>query len=45
MPDGSYQRRRPRLGEKRLAAQDVFIEAISRSSQEDGKILKLGAKE
>ncbi|NNL74795.1 MAG: polyphosphate kinase 1 [Desulfobacterales bacterium] len=42
MPDGSYQRRRPRKGEKRLAAQDVFIEAISRSSQDDSKVLKLG---
>ena len=42
MPDGSYQRRRPRKGDKRLAAQDVFIEAISRSSQDERKVLKLG---
>ena len=37
MPDGSYQQRRPRKGEKRLAAQDVFSEAISRSSQDQPK--------
>ena len=42
MSDGSYKRRYPRKGEERRAAQDVFIKTISRSSQEGGKVLKLG---
>jgi polyphosphate kinase len=32
-PDGKYVQRRPRQGEERRAAQEVFIEAISRQSQ------------
>ncbi len=33
-PDGNYVQRRPRQGEKRRAAQEVFIEVISRQSQD-----------
>ena len=32
-PDGKYVQRRPRQGEERRAAQEVFIEVISRQSQ------------
>jgi polyphosphate kinase len=35
-PDGRYVRRRPRKGEKRRAAQEVFIEFYSRQSQIGG---------
>jgi polyphosphate kinase len=33
-PDGKYVKRRPRQGEERRAAQEVFIEVISRQSQD-----------
>jgi polyphosphate kinase len=33
-PDGKYVQRRPRQGEERRAAQEVFIEVISRQSQD-----------
>jgi polyphosphate kinase len=33
-PDGKYIQRRPRQGEERRAAQEVFIEVISRQSQD-----------
>ena len=36
-PDGRYVRRRPRKGEKRRAAQEVFIEFYSRQSQIGGE--------
>ena len=36
-PDGKYVRRRPRKGQKRRAAQDVFIDLIGKQSQLGGK--------
>ncbi len=33
-PDGKYVKRRPRQGEERRASQEVFIEVISRQSQD-----------
>ena len=35
-PDGKYVRRRPRKGQKRRAAQDVFIDLIGKQSQLGG---------
>jgi polyphosphate kinase len=37
-PDGRYKRRSPRKGEKRRAAQEVFIELIGRQSKNNGKV-------
>jgi len=37
-PDGRYIRRRPRKGQKRRAAQDVFIELFGRQSKPAGKV-------
>jgi polyphosphate kinase len=36
-PDGRYVRRVPRKGAKRRAAQDIFIDLISRQAQDAGK--------
>jgi polyphosphate kinase len=36
-PDGKYVKRRPRKGEQRRAAQDVFIDLIGRQSRPGGK--------
>jgi polyphosphate kinase len=37
-PDGSYRQRRPRKGEQRRAAQEVFIDLIGRQSQLGSKV-------
>ena len=37
-PDGRYIRRRPRKGQNRRAAQDVFIELFGRQSKPAGKV-------
>jgi polyphosphate kinase len=36
--DGRYKQRYPRKGEKRRAAQEVFIELIGRQSNNKGKV-------
>ncbi len=37
-PDGKYVKRRPRKGEERRAAQEVFIELIGKQSKNKGKV-------
>jgi polyphosphate kinase len=37
-PNGRYKRRCPRKGQKRRAAQEVFIELIGRQSTNKGKV-------
>jgi polyphosphate kinase len=37
-PDGKYVKRRPRRGQKRRAAQEVFIDLIGKQSKNKGKV-------
>jgi polyphosphate kinase len=37
-PDGKYVKRRPRKGQKRRAAQEVFIDLIGKQSKNKGKV-------
>ena len=37
-PNGPYKKRRPRKGEERRAAQEVFIECIGKQSKHKGKV-------
>jgi polyphosphate kinase len=37
-PNGRYKQRRPRKGQNRRAAQDVFIKLIDKQSKNKGKL-------